>query len=77
MGHFREENDDAEKSEEYPSTPQEETEAEPNSRNDFQGKEDDKDSLPIYIETPAIHENNHDDPLGNNSDEENPTNRKR
>ena len=38
MGHFREETDDAEKSEEYPSTPKEETEAEPNSQNDFQEK---------------------------------------
>ena len=41
MEHFREENDDEEKSEEYPAAPHGETEAEPNDQNDFQGKEDD------------------------------------
>ena len=77
MANFRGENEDAEKSEEYPATPQGETEAEPNGQNDFQEKEGDKDSLPSYIETPAIDDNNHDNPLENNSEEENPTNRKR
>ena len=38
MTHFREENGDAEKSEEYPETPQGETEAEPSGQNDFQEK---------------------------------------
>ena len=77
MEHFREENDDAEKSEEYPPTPHVETEAEPNSQNDFQGKEDDKDSLPIDVETPAIDENNHDNPWKPKARRKNPIGKKR
>ena len=54
---FPEGNDDVGKSEDgYPPTPRQITEAEPNSQNNIQEKEDDKDSLPIYIETPATEE---------------------
>ena len=72
-GNFPEENGDVGKSEdEYPPTPQEITEAEPNIRNNIHEKEDGKESLPSYIETPATEENNHINPLGNDSEEEKP-----
>ena len=70
-GNFLEGNGGVEKSEdEYPPTPQEMTDTEPNSPNNIQEKGDDKESLPSYIETPATEGNNHTSPLENDSEEE-------